>query len=127
MPFDAGLLRLRQMLADSLTESLTLRLEAEDLRTGQEALRSELVSWQTKALALSSELTDLRTGYEALSNSLTDSLRREASTRTAAEERARLDAEALAQARGERDLWRGVAGTAGLVSLLAVIWAVAHG
>jgi len=114
MDFDEGLLRLRQMLADSLTESLTLRLEAEDLRTGLE-------SWQAEAVKLSSELMALRTDSEALSTSLTDSLRREASTRTAADERAKKDAEALAQARGERDLWRWAAVGAVVV---AVVFAV---
>ena len=107
MDFDAGLLRLRAMLTDSLTESLALRLEAETLRTGLE-------SWQSKALSLSSELTALQADSEALSNSLADSVRREALIQEAAETRARLDGEAVEQARGERWLWAGGAALAGL-------------
>ena len=114
MDFDAGLLRLRAMLTDSLTESLALRLEAETLRTGLESWQAQAESWQSKALKLSSELTASRAASEALSSLLTGSVRREALTQEAADNRARLDGEAVEQARSDRWLWAGGAALAGL-------------
>lgn len=120
MDFDEGLKQLRAMLETSLQDSLNLRAEAEDLRTGLE-------SWQAEVVKLSSELTALRKDSEALSNSLTDSLKREADLKAASDRQDRIDAQAIKEARLARDeararnLWAWIGGaTAGALIGLVV-------
>lgn len=111
MDFDGALKQLRAMLETSLQDSLTLRAEAEDLRTALE-------SWQAEAVKLSSELTALRKDSEELSNSLTDSLKREAALKAASDDQDSIDAQAIKEVRQQRDeartwnMWAWIGGAA---------------
>jgi hypothetical protein len=118
--FDGALKQLRAMLETSLQDSLNLRAEAEDLRTGLE-------SWQAEAIKLSSMLTALRKDSEALSNSLTDSLKREAGLKAASDRQDEVDAQAVKEARLARDearawnLWAWIGGaTTGALTALGL-------
>lgn len=118
MDFDTALKQARSEVWNSLQTFEQARNEAETWRL-------DSLKWQTEALRLSFDLTKAVKDSEGLSKSLTESLKREADLKAASEERARIDAEAIAKARSERDEakailpWVGIGGAI----LGALAWA----
>jgi len=123
MDFDSALKQARNEVWNSL-------LTFEQARNEAESWRLDSLKWQTEALRLSFDLTKARKDSEGLSKSLTESLKREADLKLASDKQDEIDAQAIEEARRERDEtkailpWVGVGGavlgalTALVVSLI---------
>jgi hypothetical protein len=118
MGFDEALKTARNEVYSSLLTFEQARIEAESWRL-------DSLKWQGEAMALSSDLTKERKDSEWLSKSLTESLKREAYLKSASDEQDEIDAQAIEDARRERDEAKAIlpwVGTGGAI-LGALAWA----
>jgi hypothetical protein len=109
--FDTNLKEALRLVKSSL-------LTFDQVRTEAESWRLDSLKWQDEAGRLSLELTSERKDSEGLLRSLKLSQDQEESLKMASEDRAKLDAEAIIQARKQRDDAQDllfVVGGAGLV------------